>query len=209
MSFKKHFHRALHQRYPAQAETLVSELEARYAVLKQEVAFAKKSPNPVDRRLDFTACFLGLVQVLEKKGESFEKIREICLEITHEYVRPKNAVQAWFKRLPAKIIPTPLGSLLTRFMQKKTQRLGHPDGFLVKIVTDPAQTFGLGYGIDILECGICKQFQKHGMQRYATILCEVDKLTSALAGLEMHRSGTIANGSKCCDFRWKVAQSNF
>lgn len=203
MPFKKHFHSAIQRRYPAQAETLVSELEARYAFLKKEVAFAKKSANPVDRRLDFTACFLALVQVLEKQGEPFEEIREICLEITHEYVRPKNAVQAWFKRLPVKIIGSPLGSLLTNFMKKKTEKLGHPDGFRTKMVTDPAQTFGLGYGMDILECGICKQFQKHGMQRYATILCEVDKLTSALAGLEMVRSSTIANGAEKCDFRWR------
>lgn len=203
MSFKKFFHRAIRQRYPAQAETLVAELDARYAILKEEVAFAKKSANPVDRRLDFTACFLALVQVLEKQGEPFEEIREICLEITHEYVRPKNAVQAWLKRLPVKIIGSPLGSLLTNFMKKKTEKLGHPDGFRTKMVTDPAQTFGLGYGMDILECGICKQFQKHGMQRYATILCEVDKLTSALAGLEMVRSSTIANGAEKCDFRWR------
>ena len=90
MSFLKHFRHSLHLRYPAQATELVSELEARYAVLKREVAFAKKSANPVDRRLDFTACFLALIQVLEKRSEPFEKIREICLEVTHEYVRPKN-----------------------------------------------------------------------------------------------------------------------
>ncbi|MBI1224577.1 MAG: hypothetical protein GC192_05020 [Bacteroidetes bacterium] len=201
--FLKYFHHTIQQRYPVQAATLIVELNSRFKVLQEEVAFAKKSSNPVDRRLDFTACFLALVQVLEKHGEPYEKIRGICLEITHEYVRPKNAVQAWLKRLPVKIIGTPLGSLLTNFMRKKTEKLGHPEGFLTKMVTDPAQTFGLSYGMDILECGICKQFQKHGMQHYVSILCEVDKLTSAMAGLEMVRSGTIANGATKCDFRWK------
>ncbi|MCB0525783.1 MAG: L-2-amino-thiazoline-4-carboxylic acid hydrolase [Saprospiraceae bacterium] len=203
MAFLKFFHRSIRKHYPAQAEILIEQLKIHYSVLKQEVAFSKSSTNPVDRRLDFTACFLALVLLLENKGESFIQIREICLEITKEYIRPKNKLQAWMKRQPARIIDTLPGRVIIRFMQKKTQALGHPDGFLVKVITDPAETFGLGYGIDILECGICKQFQKHGMQRYATILCEVDELTSSLAGLEIIRSNTIANGAKKCDFRWK------
>lgn len=204
MSYQKHFRSILQQRYPTQAKMLLEALEGRYEILKQDIHFAKKSSNPMDKRLDFTACFLALIQVLEKRGENFDQIRATCLEITHEYVRPKNALQAWLKRLPVKIMGTPLGHLLIRFMKKKTEKLGYPDGFLAKMITDPAQTFGLGYGVDILECGICKQFQKHGMQRYATILCEVDELTSSLAGLELVRSGTIANGARCCDFRWKI-----
>ncbi len=71
------------------------------------------------------------------------------------------------------------------------------------MVTDPALTHGLGYGMDILECGNCKLFQKHGAGRYVPILCEVDKLAVLLAGLEMIRKGKIADGADCCDFRWK------
>ncbi|WP_373549566.1 L-2-amino-thiazoline-4-carboxylic acid hydrolase [Haliscomenobacter sp.] len=81
--------------------------------------------------------------------------------------------------------------------------MGHPDGFLANIITDKAETYGFGYGVDILECGICKLFKKHNYQRYASILCEVDEITSKLAGLQLIRSGTIANGAKKCDFRYK------
>jgi len=199
------FHQAIRQHYPADGEQLCASIEAQYNVLAPEVVFAKTSPNPMDRRLDFTAYFLATIQVLEQRGEGFEQIRSICLEIAHAYVRPKNGFQAWLKRLPVKLIGSPLGKLLVRFMEKKTTKLGHPDGFRVKILTDPAETFGLGYGIDVLECGICKLFQKHGASKYVGILCEVDKLTSSLAGLELVRSDTIANGARCCDFRWKVA----
>ncbi len=204
MSFKKYFHQAIRQRYPANASRLCEAIEAHYAAIAPDVAFARTSSNPVDRRLDYTAYFLATIQVLEGQGEDFERIRSICLDITHAYVRPKNGLQAWLKRLPVKIIKSPLGKLLTRFMKKKTGKLGHPDGFLVSIITDPAQTYGLGYGMDIVECGICKLFQKHGAYKYASILCEVDKLTSSLAGLELVRSGTIAGGAAKCDFRWKL-----
>jgi hypothetical protein len=49
----------------------------------------------------------------------------------------------------------------------------------------------LGYGVDILECGICKLFKKHGYEQYASILCEVDRVTSGLADWN-HQNGTIA-----------------
>jgi hypothetical protein len=79
----------------------------------------------------------------------------------------------------------------------------HPDGFAVDIITDPKETFGLGYGFDIIECGICKLFTKHRAGNYTKILCEVDHLTSSLAGLDLIRTGTIANGATKCDFRFK------
>ena len=55
---------------------------------------------------------------------------------------------------------------------------------------------------DILECGICKIFARHGFSKYAFLLCEVDYITSALAGLQLVRMGTIANGAEKCDFRF-------
>ncbi|MDB5014511.1 MAG: hypothetical protein JWQ25_2713, partial [Daejeonella sp.] len=51
--------------------------------------------------------------------------------------------------------------------------------------------------------GICKLFNKHNYQKYSAILCEVDEITSALAGLELIRKGTIARGATKCDFRFK------
>ena len=45
--------------------------------------------------------------------------------------------------------------------------------------------------------------KKHNYQKYASILCEVDEITSSLAGLKLIRTGTITNGAKKCDFRFQ------
>lgn len=203
MSLKKYFRQTLRRQYPSDFRQICAGIEARYAAISPDVSFARSSPNPMDKRLDYTAYFLATIQALEQQGETFEKIREICLDITYAYVRPKNGLHAWLKRLPVKLIRSQPGRWLIGFMKKKTGRLGHPDGFLVHVITDPAQTYSLGYGFDIVECGICKLFQKHGAVRYAAILCEVDQITSSLAGLELIRSGTIANGATKCDFRFR------
>jgi hypothetical protein len=141
---------------------------------------------------------------LERKGEPYEKIREICLEITIRFVQPRNKLEAFIKRLIPRLLPFKITHYFLKIFASKTGSLGHPDGFVARIITDKNETYGLGYGIDILECGICKLFAKHDCYLYASILCEVDKITSGLAGLELIRNGTIANGAAKCDFRFKL-----
>jgi hypothetical protein len=153
--------------------------------------------------LDFCAYFLALIKSLDKAGETFDTIRTISLDITIDYVRPKNKVHAFWKRLLPKLVNTPLAKLGFKLMHKRVSKNDNPQGFIAHIITDKKQTYGFGYGFDILECGICKLFKKHNYYKYASILCEVDKVTSGMAGLELIRTGTIANGAKTCDFRYK------
>ncbi|HTD98191.1 MAG TPA: L-2-amino-thiazoline-4-carboxylic acid hydrolase [Mucilaginibacter sp.] len=202
-AYKHFFKKAIKGHFPGNPDALINEVEELFAGLSKDTQFASRSSNPVDRRLDFCAYFLALIKVLENRGLSFEQIRSICLEITIDYVSPKNTMQKWLKRLPARLIGLRITKPLLNLFSKKVSIKGHPDGFRAVILTDKTETYDLGYGIDILECGICKLFQKHDAGKYAAILCEVDKVTSGLAGLELIRTGTIANGAAKCDFRFK------
>ena len=202
--YLKFFERQLRRRYPAEFAALWREIAERYQRIAPDVAFAHGSSNPMDRRLDFCAFFLATIQALEKRGAGFDEIRSTCLAITEDYVRPQTAWQRWVKSLPARWVRTPLRHLATRLMRQKTGRRGHPDGFLVQIVTDPVETHGLGFGFNIIECGVCKLFDKHGAGQYVPILCSVDELTSAMAGLVLVRSGTLGLGAAKCDFRFRL-----
>lgn len=203
MAFRKHFLQTLQNYYPESYLEIMRSIESHYESISRKTAFAAKSSNPLDRRLDFSAYFLAFITALDGKGESFEKMREISLEIAKAYVKPKNKFHSYLKRLPPKLINTKFASWLLKKLNRKVSSVGHPDGFRAKIITNKEETYGFGYGIDILECGICKLFGKFDKQKYVPILCEVDKLTSTLAGLELIRGGTIANGSEKCDFRFR------
>jgi len=113
-----------------------------------------------------------------------------------EYVRPKNRMQQFLLRVPANLTNTWLANAVIAKFNKKINIRSHPDGFVATIITDEKDTFGLGYGIHILECGIYKLFKKHNYEKYSSILCEVDYITFGLAGLELIRTGTIAQGKK-------------
>jgi L-2-amino-thiazoline-4-carboxylic acid hydrolase len=202
-SYRKHFITGVKKNFPGIADAIIDKVDAHYKIISVDTAFAASSKNPIDKRLDFCAYFLALIKKLDEQGESFETTRKICLEIVTEYVKPKNKFQQLLKKLPAKLVNTWLAIYFLKKFNKRVSKNSNPDGFIAKILTDKKETLGLGYGVDILECGICKLFNKHNYQKYSSILCEVDALTSDLAGLKLVRNSTIALGAKKCDFRWE------
>lgn len=202
--YKPYFRQSIERHYPQDAANLLSRLNAEFLVIQPDVGFAAASRNPIDRRLEFAAYFLSLIKVLERNGEPFEKIRKICLEITIRFVQPRNKLEAFIKKLIPKLVGYKITGYFLKIFDSRISKPGHPDGFVARLLTDKKKTYGFGYGFDILECGICKLFNKHDAHQYASILCEVDKITSGLAGLELIRHGTIANGAAKCDFRFKL-----
>lgn len=202
-SYRKYFIRAIRHYYPDSFASIIQSTEISYRTISADTQFSFRSANPIDRRLDFCACFLALIKALDERGESYEVIRKVSMEVVTDYVTPKNGLQRMMKRLPAKLIGTWLGNKLLKSFAARVSKNDNKDGFIARIVTGKEETYGLGYGVDIIECGICKLFSKHNYGKYTPILCEVDRLTTGFAGLEMIRSGTIANGAAKCDFRYR------
>ena len=58
------------------------------------------------------------------------------------------------------------------------------------------------YGVDYLECGICKLCKDEKVESLAKYLCKFDYLIAEIMGIKLSRTGTIANRSKYCDFRY-------
>ena len=203
-NYRKYFRQFVTENYPIDFANILADTDKHYNIISPDTAFAKTSKNPIDRRLDFSSYFLALIKTLDERAETFENIRKICLQITTEYVQPKSKIQEFFKKLLPKLTNTLLGQILIKIFHKRVSVNLNPEGFIANIITAKEETYGLGYGVDIIECGICKLFQKHNYAKYASILCEVDEITSKLAGLQLYRTGTIANGAKKCDFRFKL-----
>ncbi len=202
-NYKTYFTKGIQKTYPVDAPELIRLTDQAYQTISTDTAFALTSKNPIDRRLDFSAYVLALIKTLHNKGESFDAIRAMCLAIVTEYVQPRNKVEEWVKRQLPKLFPTWLGQRLLKAFQKRVAVNQNPNGFVAELITDKNETYGLGYGVDITACGICKLFGKHGYTAYVPILCEVDKITSELAGLTLIRTGTLAGGAAKCDFRFQ------
>ena len=164
-SYRKYFILFIKENYPTELDTILVANDQHYKMISPDTSFAKTSSNPIDKRLDFCAYFLALIKALDEKGESFENIRKICLQITIEFVQPKNKFQAFFKRLIPKLTNTWLGQRLIKAFHKRVSVNTNAEGFIANIITDKQATYGLGYGVDIIECGICKLFKKHNYSK--------------------------------------------
>lgn len=55
---------------------------------------------------------------------------------------------------------------------------------------------------DFTQCGICKLCQEEGCFHLAHYLCKIDFSMAELMGLRLERTQTLADGAKCCDFRY-------
>jgi len=199
----RYFESIIKLTYPDQSDSISARMRIEFDAMAKDMMFALDSKNPMDRRIPVCGMFLSLIRVLDSQGEGYEKIRSTCMDVAIVFVTPKNALHKKLKFLQGRLVKSWLFRLIIPQFKKRVKDKAHPDGFAVDIITNPAETFGLGYGFNIMECGICKLFNKHRSGQYAKILCEVDHLTSSLAGLDLIRTSTIANGASKCDFRFK------
>ncbi len=202
-NFRKYFKKALETSYPEGFREIIKKIETKQTLLLKEITFAAKSKNPLDKKMAFSAYFLSTIKVLEKEGESFETIKKLCVDIAKDYVKPKNKLHKWINTLQPKLINLPFAESYLKRYGRKTSLASHENGFTADVFTDKNTTLGFGYGMDIKACGICTLFKNNQAANYTAIMCEVDKLTFSLAGYELVRMDTIANGASKCDFRFQ------
>lgn len=81
-----------------------------------------------------------------------------------------------------------------------SQRRLEPGDWVGRAVSG-GDDFDLGY--DMLECGALKFFRSQGMEALAPYFCFNDFPRSKAEGTGLERQGTLAQGAKLCDFRYK------
>jgi hypothetical protein len=194
------FRKTLEANHPEESHTIWHTTDTEFRELQTQLSFIRESKNPMDSRLETAALFLALITTMHKKSYSFDEIRSICLKIASELVRPKSKFHFFLKRLLTKVVTTTLIQTLLKRKIEKTKMPSGSLGFAVEYVS--AEKGKFLFGFDIVECGICKLFKKNQQEAYARILCEVDYMTSEIAGLTLLRTNTIANGGARCDFRF-------
>lgn len=205
--FERSFQKCLKKTFGVEADSILMEMDKVEQYIVNDIEKAKKSKNPMDDRMTFAGRFLCLVKVLQSKGYDYDFIKSLCLQITHSYVTPKTKLGFMIKKVPVHLMRVKIIGPILRVMNRQVSQLGYEGGFRATVVTNRKETYGLGYGIDILECGIYKLFYKHNAGEFVPILCSVDRLTSTFAGLELIRKGTIAEGCDHCDFRFRRIES--
>jgi hypothetical protein len=88
-----------------------------------------------------------------------------------------------------------------RHRAERSQRRAYREDWVYAFVPGDGSTFDYGY--NFTECAAQKLFHRHGADELLPFYCFLDFATSAVWGLGLTRSKTLANGDPLCNHRFK------
>jgi hypothetical protein len=195
------FRRTLLTRFSKdEVERIIQETQAEFQAMLPRLPYIGGKQNPLTTNLVACSWFLALYRVLHPRGLSDDEIGDLVYRVAEEWV---NSTPGWMVRLQRLFIKTPLPRLLFGRISRKSQQRKYPGDFVVHFVPGDGRNFD--FGIDFTGCAIHKFFQAEGVGHFAKYMCRIDYLTTSYKGIELMRTGTIANGADKCDFRYRLA----
>jgi hypothetical protein len=197
------FRRALLTRFSKdEVERIIQELQAEFRALLPRLPYIGGKQNPLTTNLVACSWFLALYRVLQPRGLSDDEIGDLVYRVAEEWV---TSSPRWIGRAQSLLIKTPLLRLIFKRITRQSQQRRYPGDFVVHFVPGDGRTFD--FGLDFTGCAIHKFFQAEQAGHFAKYMCRIDYLTTSYKGIELIRTGTIANGADKCDFRYKLARN--
>lgn len=89
----------------------------------------------------------------------------------------------------------------------QSQERRYPGDWVAKFVEGDGRDFD--WGLDVIECGICKLYQAHGAAKFTPYVCLSDYVVSAAFNRGLVRQETLAEGGARCDFRYKKGRPTY
>lgn len=202
------FRRALSTRFPQdEVERIIQQTQDEFRATLPRLPYIGGKQNPLTTNLVACSWFLALYRVLQPRGLSDDEIGELVYRVAEEWVK---STPHWLVRLQGLLIKTPLLRLIFGQISRQTQQRKYPGDFVVHFV--PGERRGDGrdfdFGLDFTGCAIHKFFQAEQAGHFAKYMCRIDDLTTSFKGIELIRTGTIANGADKCDFRYRLASNS-
>ncbi len=195
----KHMRGALATRYGDEfANAVISEARREFEALIPELPYIGGKANSLTKSLVGASWCLALYRVLKARGKTVEETGDV-IDAT---------VRSQFGR-----IPKPIRFLIGRYMCSKlylkklkrqaaqSQERKYPADWVLTILDGDGVDFD--YGIDFIECGVCKICKAHDAEELVPVLCATDFPVSEALGTGLIRTTTLADGSDRCNFRFE------
>ncbi len=179
------------------AETAVAQSATEFENLLPHIPYIGGAANSMTDTVVQLTSLLALYRVLKQKGKPVAEIGELFYEMAQARV---NAFPKWLRHLVGRFY---LSRWNVRRLRKKaavSQQRQYPGDFVFELV--PAGNSTRLRGVNYLECAIVKFFAQQGASELTPYMCRIDFLLFPAMGIELSRTGTIAQGCTHCDFRF-------
>jgi len=188
---------------PAEAESILQEMLEEFNTILPRLPYIGGDKNLLTENLVVSAWFLSLYKTLCKHGYGDDYIGDLCYRIAEDFV---NKQPKWAAKLQGMLAGSGMFKSMYRKLSENSQKREYAGDFVVQYVEGDGTNYD--YGFDFTECGICKLFQAENASQFTKHMCRIDYLTTSFNGIELIRTGTIANGHEKCDFRFRKLKTN-
>lgn len=145
------------------------------------------------------ASLLALYRVLQPRGITAADFGAIAAETAQHYVM---RYPSWLRRLIGMLYASRWYRRRVAGFAAASQRSPYPADFVYEVVEGDGQAFD--WGIDYQRCGIVHYFHAQGADELSPHMCWLDNLTYPAIGIDLVRTGTLAQGCTHCDFRFRT-----
>ena len=177
---------------------IIQETRQEFERLIPEIPYIGGKANNLTQDLIDCTMLLALYQVLKREGFRIEEIGKIVIEMEQKRV---HSYPRFVLKLLGKVIHSPLGKNRLKKAADKSQEGRYPGGWVSVYIEGDGEEFD--FGIDYLECGLCKFYHQQGADEFTPYLCQFDYVQQSAMRAGFFRSMTLAEGAERCDFRWK------
>ena len=180
-----------------QTEAWIAQTRREYQALIPQLPFVG-TRQPYVEFIVSGGEFLAMYRVLQAQGWTVEETGRLIYRIGETMVKayPRFVTRFMGRRIFA---PAYIADARQRALQ--SQQHPYPGGWVAVFVEGDGKTFD--YGVDYLQCGICKLLASQGAPELAPYLCVPDVFYSEAFGWGLTRTQTLAEGHPRCDFRFK------
>jgi hypothetical protein len=180
-----------------EAHALVRESRQRYRDVIPQIPYIGRR-DPMLIFLLPTTRYLAIYKTFQAHGRTLEEAGRLAYEIGEAEIA---ALPGWVRRA--------IGILwfsrwLTKGLQRKeasSHERRYPGASVIAYVEGDGQDFD--YGVDYVECAVCKFLGQQDAAELAPYACAVDRPASEMLGWGLRRTTTLAEGGPRCDFRFK------
>ncbi|MCJ7773366.1 MAG: L-2-amino-thiazoline-4-carboxylic acid hydrolase, partial [Desulfobacterales bacterium] len=180
-------------------DSVLDEIRLEYLDLIPHVPYIGGNENPIFSNMLLESVIdLAIYKVLKKRNVSVNDIGTIILETFNSRINTS-------PKILTKIVNMLLFSSLVKLLLKKRAQKSQARIYEMDWVFNYVDGNGEGfdYGVDYLECAICKYYHLHNADEIIKFKCQCDFPLSELFGWGLKRTTTIAEGKQKCDFRFK------
>lgn len=180
------------------ADILLQQVRNEYELLIPQIPFIGGSKVHMTEDLMESVQVLAYLRVLKAHGKTIDESKETIYGAmkTRLTQYPHLVIQLAGMRAFSRLF---LGYLQRQ--AQESQKRKYPDGFVFEFVRGDHKEFD--WGLDIVECGICKFYHAQGASEFLPMVCSIDYVLSDALGYGLVRTQTLAEGADKCNPRLK------